>query len=46
MAKTERFKNSPALPERRCLQDGYEASSWFTSATGSVNHTEATGSLA
>ena len=45
MAKTERFKKSSSwrCPNVRCLQDGYEASSSL--ATGSVNHTEATGSL-
>ncbi len=47
MAKTERFKiKLLALPERSLFARRYEASSWFYSlATGSVNHTEATGSL-
>jgi GNAT superfamily N-acetyltransferase len=47
MAKTERFKKSSSwLPERSLFARGYEESSWFYSlATGSVNHTEATGSL-
>ncbi len=48
MAKTERFKKSSSwrCPNVRCLQEGYEESSWFLLfSTGSVNHTEATGSL-
>jgi GNAT superfamily N-acetyltransferase len=47
MAKTERFKNQ-ALGAARTFVFArrYEASSWFLLlATGSVNHTEATGSL-